>query len=62
MLATLLTLALAATAYALPSTTGSAVSATSPDPSQVSITGITYGGTGCPQGSLGSYISADRQT
>jgi hypothetical protein len=62
MLATVLTLALAATAYALPSTAVSVASATSPDPSQVSITGITYGGTGCPQGSLGTYISADRQT
>ncbi|RDL34411.1 Uncharacterized protein BP5553_07539 [Venustampulla echinocandica] len=59
MFAKLLTLALAATAYALPATSAPAVT---PDPSQVSIAGITYGGTGCPQGSVGSYISGDRQT
>lgn len=59
MLAKLFTLALAATAYALPAADTTLVS---PDPSQVYIKGITYGGTGCPQGSLGSFISADRQT
>lgn len=33
-----------------------------PNPTQVYINGITYGGTGCPQGSVGSFISADKQT
>ncbi|KAF4615553.1 hypothetical protein G7Y89_g15308 [Cudoniella acicularis] len=59
MFPNLLTLALAATAYALPAATNASVS---PDPTQVSIKGITYGGSGCPQGTLGSFISADRQT
>jgi len=59
MFAKLLTMGLAATAYALPASQTSPVT---PDPSQVSIKGITYGGTGCPQGSIGSFISADRQT
>jgi hypothetical protein len=59
MLASLFTLALAASAYAAPSSVARTVS---PDPSQVYIKGITYGGTGCPQGSLSSFISADRQT
>ncbi|TAQ88240.1 hypothetical protein B7494_g3415 [Chlorociboria aeruginascens] len=35
---------------------------TTPDPSEVFIKGIVYGGTGCPQGSLGSFISSDRQS
>jgi len=61
MLTSFFTLALAATAsaYALPA---ALVERTSPDPKQVYIKSIVYGGTGCPQGSLGSYISADRQT
>ena len=61
MLANILVVALAsvATAAALP-TTG--VAAASPDPSQVYLKGIAYGGTGCPQGTVGSYISPDRQT
>jgi len=33
-----------------------------PNPSQVTINSISYGGTGCPQGSVGSFISADRLT
>lgn len=36
--------------------------AVGPNPNEVYINGITYGGTGCPQGSVGSFISADRQT
>ncbi|KAF3929353.1 hypothetical protein ABW19_dt0200414 [Dactylella cylindrospora] len=32
------------------------------DLSQIYVNGITYGGTGCPQGSVGTYISADRKT
>jgi hypothetical protein len=28
----------------------------------VTINSISYGGTGCPQGSVGSFISADRLT
>jgi hypothetical protein len=35
---------------------------TGPNPSQVTINSISYGGTGCPQGSVGSFISADRTT
>jgi len=47
-----------------PSTPTSATtsSATGPNPTQVTINSIAYGGTGCPQGSVGSFISADRQT
>ena len=60
MLASLFTVVFAAAAaYAAPA--GNAV-AVGPDPSQVSIRDIVYGGSGCPQGSLGSFISADRQT
>jgi hypothetical protein len=33
-----------------------------PDPSKVTINSISYGGTGCPQGSVGSFISDDRLT
>ena len=33
---------------------------TGPDPTQVQITGLTYGGTGCPANSIGSAISSDR--
>ena len=36
--------------------------AITPNPSQVYINSISYGGTGCPQGSVGSFLSADRQT
>ncbi|KAF2679872.1 hypothetical protein K458DRAFT_313346 [Lentithecium fluviatile CBS 122367] len=31
-----------------------------PPPGQVTIRGVTYGGTGCPQGTMSSQISADR--
>ncbi|CAG8962361.1 hypothetical protein HYFRA_00014158 [Hymenoscyphus fraxineus] len=60
MLSSLLTLALATAAYTMPAVNTAA--ADRPDPSQVSINNIVYGGTGCPQGSLASYISPDRQT
>lgn len=33
-----------------------------PDPSQVHINGVTYGGTGCRQGTVGVAISEDRST
>jgi hypothetical protein len=33
-----------------------------PDPSQVYFRGITYGGSGCPQGSVGVSFSGDRTT
>jgi len=59
MLASILTLVLATAVFAMP--TGNAVQV-APDPTQVYINGIVYGGTGCPQGSVGSYISSDRQT
>lgn len=38
------------------------VNATGPDPTKVTISSISYGGTGCPQGSVGSFISSDRTT
>jgi len=43
---------------------GSFVSAQAaqPDPSQVYVLGIAYGGTGCPQGSVGISLSTDRKT
>jgi len=41
----------------VPSTNG-----TGPDPTKVTINSISYGGTGCPQGTVGSFISADRST
>lgn len=47
-------------------TVAASASATStavgPNPTQVYINSIAYGGTGCPQGSVGSFISADRTT
>ncbi|RDL33797.1 Uncharacterized protein BP5553_08165 [Venustampulla echinocandica] len=75
MLAILPVFALVATALAAPApenpilgiTVGSpaapaATPSGAPNPSQVTINSITYGGTGCPQGSVGSYISPDRLT
>ena len=59
MLTSFITLALATAAAALPASGATVVS---PDPTQVSIAGIVYGGTGCPQGTVGSFISDDRQT
>jgi len=47
-------------AAAPPAATSSAAAV--PDPSKVTIQSISYGGTGCPQGSVGSFISADRLT
>ncbi|KAH6665553.1 hypothetical protein B0J14DRAFT_457786, partial [Halenospora varia] len=49
--------ALASTAIASP-----IVSADAPDANQVTINSITTSGTGCPQGSVGKFLSADRQT
>jgi len=63
--------AFAAAALALPSDplavtiaapAATTTAAVGPDPSEVYINSISYGGTGCPQGSVGSFISADRQT
>ena len=75
MLYTLPILALAATATASvlgPILGGSATvttaapasttTAAGPNPSEVYINSIAYGGTGCPQGSVGSFISTDRTT
>jgi hypothetical protein len=59
MLSTVLALALAGVACALPA---EVEKRTTPDASEVYINSIVYGGSGCPQGSLGSFISADRQT
>jgi hypothetical protein len=33
-----------------------------PNPSQVFINNITYGGSGCPQNSVGQFLSEDRST
>jgi len=33
-----------------------------PPPGTVTISSISYGGSGCPQGSVGNFISADRTT
>jgi hypothetical protein len=38
------------------------VLAAAPDPTQVHINGVAYGGTGCPQGTVGIAISQDRTT
>jgi len=74
MLAILSVIAFAAAALAAPpadpqlgvTVTSSAPAASSssalPDPSEVTINSIAYGGTGCPQGSVGSFISTDRTT
>jgi hypothetical protein len=43
-------------------TASATATAVGPNPTQVYINGITYGGTGCPQNSVGSFISADKQT
>jgi hypothetical protein len=59
MLSSILTLVLATAAFAMPANIEARVA---PDPSQVYINNIVYGGSGCPQGSVGSYISGDRQT
>ncbi|TVY78491.1 putative secreted protein [Lachnellula suecica] len=42
--------------------TSSSTSSAVPNPTSVTINSIAYGGTGCPQGSVGSFISADRTT
>jgi hypothetical protein len=54
-----MTLALVATAV-LGNTTS--VSAAGPNPSQVYVQSISYGGSGCPQGTVGQSISDDRTT
>jgi hypothetical protein len=68
MLAYLSILTFAVTALAAPQAPvlGASATATStavgPNPTEVYINSISYGGTGCPQDSVGSFISADRQT
>jgi len=47
---------------AAPAPAASTSSAAGPNPSDVIINSIAYGGTGCPQGSVGSFISTDRET
>jgi len=59
MLTSFVTLALAAAAYAMPA---ELTERTTPPASTVYIESIAYGGTGCPQGSVGSFISTDRST
>jgi acetyl esterase/lipase len=60
MLVSLLTLGLAALAYALPST--ELVEADTPDPNEVYFQDITWLGTGCTSANTGNYTSGDRQT
>jgi len=60
MLASLLTLGLAALAYALPAT--ELAERDSPDRSQVYIQKLTWGGSGCPANTVGNFTSDDRQT
>lgn len=67
MLSVVSLLACAAVVAAIPAPIGVPVasgtsSSIGPNPSQVYINSISYGGTGCPQGSVGDYISDDRQT
>jgi hypothetical protein len=74
MLASLSLLALAAVgALASPIADGPALGVTvgspgldatadDPDPTKVFIKDITYGGSGCPQNSVGKFISSDRHT
>ena len=38
------------------------VGTATPNPDQVYIAGITYGGTGCPQGTVSAAFTADRKT
>jgi hypothetical protein len=60
MLTNILTfLAIVATAIAAPTVESRA---DKPDPTQVTIKGITTSGTGCPQGSVGKFISSDLTT
>jgi hypothetical protein len=33
-----------------------------PNPTEVYIASFSYGGSGCPQGSVGGYLSTDRET
>jgi hypothetical protein len=40
----------------------STTSTVGPNPNQVYINSIAYGGTGCPQGTVGQLFSEDRQT
>lgn len=58
MLTNFLVVALATLAAAVPSP----AAAVNPPADQVYLNAIAYGGTGCPQGTVGSFISADRQT
>ena len=62
MLVQISLLLLAVAVEASPIAASATSSAILPNPSQVYINGIAYGGTGCPQGSLSSFISNDRQT
>jgi len=63
MLSKLLFVAIAAVVTALPSSEPrTATAPVLPNPSDVYLNSFTYGGTGCPQGTVGSFISADRTT
>lgn len=53
-------LALLPLAAAAPAALDTPVLGDAPPAGQVQIRGVTYGGTGCPQGTVGSQISADR--
>ncbi|TAQ89978.1 hypothetical protein B7494_g1726 [Chlorociboria aeruginascens] len=64
----LVVLAFAIAALASPTDPGLGVTSTvtataaGPNPTEVYINSIAYGGTGCPQGSVGSFISTDLST
>ena len=61
MLASLLTLVLAAVTCAFP--TADLIDRDGPNPQEVYIKHITFAGTGCPtNNSVASYVSDDRQT
>jgi hypothetical protein len=62
MIALLSVLALAATTIASPLAASVTATSVLPNPTEVYVNSISYGGTGCPQGTVGSFISADRQT
>jgi len=60
--ATLATLFLAASSTALDLEEAGEVDAAGPDPSQVYLETLSYGGSGCPAGTVGQSIADDRTT
>ncbi|CZS93212.1 uncharacterized protein RAG0_03596 [Rhynchosporium agropyri] len=62
MLNSLFTLVFAAAALASPLDSSETNTGSVAPPTSVTIKNIVYGGTGCPQGTVGSFISPDRTT